>query len=302
MLWFVLRRCVFAALLILSVSSIAFLLTHVAPGDYFTDFGPGAEGRARAERAAEGLDRPLPVLFVSWLTRAVQLDFGVSLKFKRPVRDLVWPRVLTTTVLGVCALTIAVLVGILLGVFTGSGNRGPARLSIVAISSTLLAVPPLFLMLAILTVLARSGWLPPPGARLLNMLAPTLALALPAIALIERTHSHALRQALRQPYILAAVARGVPRRTIVWKHANRSALNVTLGTIVLAASVLLSGSFVVEMIADWPGLAVLTGDALRARDPFLLSGCIAAASGILAALILASDLLHFWLDPRVRYS
>lgn len=88
--------------------------------------------------------------------------------------------------------------------------------------------------------------------------------------------------------------------TIVWKHAMRVALNTTLGTFVLAAGSLLSGSFVVELIADWPGLAALTADALRARDPFLLAGCVGAAGGVLAAVVLFADILHLWVDPRLQ--
>ena len=300
MLRFVLRRVLLAAVLVLGLASAGFLLTQVAPGDYFTDFGPGYARRARVERSAAGFDRPLPVLFASWLARAVRLDFGQSLKFQRPVRDLVWPRVLNTAALGVCALTIATLFGIPLGVFTGSGDTGIFRTWVSAISSVLLALPTLFLVLALMAVLARFGWLPPPGVRALSMLPPALALALPAMALIERTHSHAIRRTLREPYILGALARGVPVSTIVCKHAMRVALNTTLGTFGLAAGSLLSGSFVVELIADWPGLAALTADALRARDPFLLAGCVGAAGGVLAAVVLFADILHLWVDPRLQ--
>jgi peptide/nickel transport system permease protein len=133
-----------------------------------------------------------------------------------------------------------------------------------------------------------------------NLIVPALALALPAAAVIERTHSEALRRVLDEPYLLAAAARGVPRRLLLWKHAMRGALNETLTSYAVIAGAVLSGSFVVEIVADWPGLGQLTADALRARDPFLLCGCSAAAALILAGVMLISDLLHLWIDPRLR--
>lgn len=300
MLAFVLRRIAFAIVLVFLVASASFVLVQLAPGDYFTDFGPGAERRARAERATAGLDRPLPVQYAWWLSRAVRLDLGISLKFQRPVRELVGPRALNTALLGVCALVLATLLGIPLGVFTGTGDAGLLRASVRATSSALLALPPLVVALALTAAAARSGWLPPPGLQLSNMLVPAIALALPVAAVIERTHSQAIRSMLGELYIRAAVARGVPHSLVVWKHAMRGALGTTLGSYGVLAGALLSGSFAVELIADWPGLALLTADAVRARDPFLVCGCAAAAAVVLAGAVLLSDLLHLWVDPRVR--
>ena len=299
---FILRRFVFAVLLVFFVASAAFVLTHLAPGDYFTDFGAGAETRARAERAAAGFDRPLPVQYASWLGRAVRLDLGTSLKFQRPVFDLVWPRTLNTAALGVCAVCIATLFGIPLGLFTATTDAGLLRAMVRAVSSALLALPSLVTAVLLVALAARLGWLPPPGVGLRNMILPTIALALPAMALMERTHSHALRRTLDEPFLLAAIARGVPRGTVLWKHAMRGALVTTLSTFAVVAGTLLSGSFAVEMVADWPGLAQLTADALRARDPFLLCGCVGAAAAVLAGVVLLGDLLQFWADPRVRPS
>jgi peptide/nickel transport system permease protein len=142
--------------------------------------------------------------------------------------------------------------------------------------------------------------LAPPGANLHNLVVPVLALALPAAALLERIQSQALRDALGERFLRAAVARGVPRGLIVWKHALRVALGTIVGVYGVLAGTLLSGSFIVEIVADWPGLGLLMADALRSQDIFLASGCAAAVSILLAVAILCSDLLHVWIDPRVR--
>ncbi len=299
MLRFVLRRLAFASLLVLVVTSLSFVLVRVAPGDYFTEFGPGGDRRARAERAAARLDRPLVVQYAEWLSRAVRFDLGTSLKFQQPVTVLVARRAAATVLLGSCALVLATICGITLGVFTGAGE-GAFRSAVRAASTAVLAVPPLVISLALTAMAAHSGWLPPAGLHLPNMVIPIAALAVPAAAWIEQVHSQAIRRTLSAPHILAARARGLTRARVLWKHASRDALGTTLSVYGILAGSIMSGSFAVELVADWPGLALLTADALRARDPFLVCGCSAAAAGLLVGAILVADVLHVWVDPRLR--
>ena len=169
-------------------------------------------------------------------------------------------------------------------------------------SSATLAIPPLVWSLGTTALTARLGWLPPAGLRFSNLVVPAIALAVPAAAWIERIHSRAVRRALDAPHILAARARGIASIRILWVHASREALGTTLSTYGVLAGTLLSGSLVVETIADWPGLGMLTADALRSRDLYLVCGCSAAAALILAVTILACDLLPLWADPRLRAS
>jgi peptide/nickel transport system permease protein len=130
---------------------------------------------------------------------------------------------------------------------------------------------------------------------------PALALALPLAAVIQQIQARALAGVLAERYLLAAIARGIPRRTVIWKHGLRASLGPLLGVYGVVAGTLLSGSFIVEIVTDWPGLGLLMADALRSRDLFLVAGCAAAGSIVLAAAILASDLLHLWADPRLRH-
>ena len=176
MVRFVLKRLAFAVVLVLVVTSASFVLVHVVPGDYFTRFGPGADLRAHAERAAAGFDRPLPVRYAEWLGRAMRLDLGTSLKFQQPVAPLVMRRAMNTALLGTCALVAATLLGLSLGVFTGSGDRVGHRLVGMASSATL-AIPPLVWSLGTTALTARLGWLPPAGLRLSNLVVPAIALA-----------------------------------------------------------------------------------------------------------------------------
>jgi len=140
---YLLRRLGFALLLVLIVSSASLLLTRLAPGDFVADQALALNPEALAKlRADLGLDRPLVVQYVAWLGGVVQLDFGRSLLYSRPVSTLIGERALNTAVLAVVALALATLIGLPLGVYSGSRSRGVGRSAIRALSIVALSVPP----------------------------------------------------------------------------------------------------------------------------------------------------------------
>jgi peptide/nickel transport system permease protein len=308
---FVARRALFAAALVLIVSSAALVLASLAPPDRGFDHNLAA---VAAERVRLGLDRPIHEQYFAWLGRAVRLDLGQSLRFGRPVTSLIRERAGNTALLGLAALALATLIGIPLGVFTGSRPRGPLVSLTRGVSALLLAVPPLITSLVLLLLAVRTGWLPTGGlpetsgadaftalvitAR--HLLLPTLALALPIAASLERLQSSAMREALADPSIAAARARGIPPARLTWSHAWRLSLKPVLAIYGIVVGSVLSGSFAVEIVTAWPGLGELTYEALRARDLYLVAGCAAAGAGFLAAGILASDLALAAADPRIE--
>jgi peptide/nickel transport system permease protein len=161
-------------------------------------------------------------------------------------------------------------------------------------------------------VASRTGWAPVGGVQSLeagggwsgaadlggHMIVPVLALALPLAAMFERLQSQAMNEVIGQPFVLATLARGVPRSRVVWRDALKASLKPVASIYGLVVGTLLSGSFAVEIITSWPGLGRLMLDALRARDVYLVAGCGAAASVFLAAGTLASDLALALVDPR----
>jgi peptide/nickel transport system permease protein len=307
-----LRRAASAALLVFAVSSASLFLARLAPPD-------DAFGTDRAILAAErhrlGFDRPLAAQYADWLARSARFDFGDSLRFRRPVGTLIRERAGNTALLGLSALALATLIGLPLGVFTGSRNRGVLVAAARVGSMALLSVPPLVTSLLLLLLAARTGWFPtgglpnvPAEAGLLRsagivahyLFLPALALALPIAAGLERLQSRALREALAEPCIMAAIARGVPRRRVIWRHALRLALKPVLAIYGITIGSVLSGSFVVEIVMSWQGLGDLMYQALQARDLYLVAGCAAAGSCGLALGILLSDLALAAVDPRVE--
>jgi peptide/nickel transport system permease protein len=312
------RRLLFAVLLVFIASSAAFLLTRLAPGDYASDaLGPGARPEALARtRARHGLDRPVLEHYAEWAGRAARLDLGTSLLYGRPVGELVASRLANTVVLGGTALVLATLVGFPLGVLVGSNALGRARPLVAGLSTIALSLPPLLTSLALVFVAARTGWLPVGGMTsagftdagygawladvLRHLPVPALALALPMAALIERMQARATADVLAAPHATAALARGVSRARLVWRHLVPLAARPVVAVYGLVAGTLLSGSFAVEIVTAWPGLGRLMVDALRARDVMLVAGCATAGALIVSMTNLAADLAVAAIDPRTR--
>jgi len=307
-----LRRTAFAAALVLLVSSTALLVARMAPGD--EGFG-GDTVVTAAERHRLGLDRPLLEQYVTWLARSARLDFGESLRFRRPVSSLLRERAANTLLLGISALLLATLIGIPLGVFTGSRRRGALVALARGASVVLLSVPPLVTSLVMLVAAARTGWLPVGGLPSIpadaggmtaafltfrHLALPAVALALPIAASLERLQSRSLADALAEPCILAAVARGVPKRRLIWRHGLRLSLKPVLAIYGITIGSVLSGSFVVEIVTGWQGLGDLMYEGLKARDLYLVAGCATAGSVCLATGILLSDVALMAADRRLE--
>ena len=309
MFWYVIRRLVFAAFLVFAVSSASLIVARLAPGDYAVGaMGLNATPEAMRElRARLGLDRPIAEQYVDWLSRAVRFDFGRSLANGRPVIELIAESAANTAILAATALFLATLIGLPLGVFSGSKPRGVVPAAVRTASLFLLSMPPLLTSLFLVFFAARTGWFPIAGMSsigggfldlLQHMVVPVGALTLPLIAMFERLQSQATSEVIDQPFVIATLARGVPRTRVLWRDALKAALRPIASVYGLVVGTLLSGSFAVEVITAWPGLGRLMLDALRARDVYLVAGCAAAASVFLAAGTLVSDLALVLVDPR----
>lgn len=307
------RRLGFAVFLVIAASSASLVLARLAPGNYVIE-SMGVASAASAERARTryGLDKPVAEQYGEWLSRAVRFDFGRSLAYDRPVADLIPERAANTALLAVTSLIFATLLGLPLGIISGSRRQGAVRGIVRVGSLILLSMPPLLTSLVLVFIASRTGWFPIGGMRsaasaspgvldiLKHMVVPVLALALPIAATFERLQAQAISETVDQPFVLAALARGVTRRRVVWRDALKAALRPVASVYGLVVGSLLSGSFAVEMITAWPGLGRLMLDALRARDVYLVAGCAAAGSVFLAFGTLVSDAAVALVDPRAR--
>jgi peptide/nickel transport system permease protein len=323
MLAYIARRLIFALFLVFAVSSASLVLVRLAGGDFVTE-SLGIEAHRETieqARARYGLDKSIAAQYRDWLGRAARLDLGRSLLYDRPVSDLIPERAANTAILAVTALLFATLIGLPLGVVAGSRQGGPGSPggliagAIRATSLVLLSMPPLITSLFLIFIAARTGWMPIAGMRspggpstgltidlLRHLIVPAGALALPLAAMFERLQAQAMAEAIGAPFVLATLARGVPRSRVVWRDALKASLRPTAAVYGIVVGTLLSGSFVVEVITAWPGLGRLMLDALRARDVFLVAGCAGAGSIFLALGSLLSDAALALVDPRVAES
>jgi peptide/nickel transport system permease protein len=305
---FLVRRSALALLLVLMVSSASLWLISLAP-DHLVGFDLSPEA-AKVERQRLKLDRPFVVQYAAWLSRAARFDLGESLKYGLPVATLVGERAWNTALLGVASLGLATLIGIPAGILTGS-RRGPAAAAARVTSAMFVSVPPLVTSFMLLLMASRTGWLPVGGFvadsasavdTIRYLILPCVALSVPLAATLERLQSQAMRDALGEPSIRAALARGCSHTRVVWRHALRLALPPVLAVYGVLVGAVLSGSFVVEVVMAWPGLGALMYEALVARDLYLVAGCAAAGAAFLAAGVLGSDVALALADPRIGRS
>ena len=298
---FAIRRVALALVFVLAVSLSAIVLVRLAPGDAASDliFTGASQEAIAAERHRLGLDQSIWSQTAGWVAGLARLDLGQSSSHGRPVAGLVGERMVNTAALAGLALFVSVLVGLPLGVITGTRPRSFIAGVVTVVSLILVCCPPIIGTLALLFVAASTGWLSiDPGTFAL----PTLALALPLAAMLERLQSQAIAEAYESPAIAAAAARGVTPARLIWLHAGRRSLRSVLGVAGIAVATLFSGSIAVESITSWPGLGQLMLSALRNRDLYLVAGCVLAGATLLAVANLIADLLRAAADPSVGHA
>lgn len=315
----ILRRMLQLAVLSLLVASATFLLASLIPGDFFSaqELDPSVRRQTIDQmRQRYGLDQPLPVQYVRWLSRCARLDLGDSLFYRRPVRGVVLDALANTLWIGIPALAIGLLGGVFLGALHASCRASAKGVGLDLLSTAALAVPTLVLGLVTLLVAARTNWFPLGGMnsldsrnapfffwladRIHHLILPVACLSLPILAYVERIQCEATQDLLGEPYLRAARARGLARRRIFFRYLVRPALNPILSTSGPLLGSVLSGSLVLEVIFSWPGLGQVTYDALFNRDNLLVIGCVVGSTVLLVLGNLAADLLVLLLDPRTR--
>jgi peptide/nickel transport system permease protein len=313
------RRFLHAILLLLAISFVSFALLQLAPGDYFDEMRLNPQISAQTIegiRSQYGLDRPLPVRYVLWLSSICKGDFGFSLSSASPVGPLLWLRARNTLLLTSTATLFAWTLALPIGTWNATRmGKWSDRFTSLA-TSTLLSIPDLLLFLCLLLVAARTGWFPSggmmsPGADGLNawgkaidiayhLLLPAAGLAVIMIPPLIRHIRSAMIEALESQFIRAARGHGIPRARILFRYALPVAANPLISLAGLSVATLLSASLLVEMILSWPGLGALMVEAILARDVYLVIGVVMLSSMFLVAGNLFADVLLFASDPRIR--
>lgn len=301
--------------LLFGVSVIVFLIMHLTPGDPAVlmlgqDATPESVAKLRAEL---GLADPLPVQYLKWVGRVLRGDLGRSLWTSRPVIREVLERFVATLILTTASLCISLPGGILLGVL-GAMTRGSlvdATLTLLVIGG--LSLPVFWFGLVLMIAFSlKLGWFPalgmtsPAGGTLMDVLShmvlPALTIAIPSMAISARITRTSMIEALAKEYIRTAVAKGLPPRLVLAKHALSNGLIPILTVVGLQVGQLLGGAVITETVFAWPGLGTLLIRGILARDFPLVQGAVLFVAIVFVFVNLLIDLGYAYVDPRIRHA
>lgn len=301
---FLIRRLLQALLAVWVVVTLVFVLLHVAgdPIDVLAPDDMTQAQRADLERSL-GLDQPFLLQYGRFLLNLTQGDLGISYFSRQPAMGLVLERFPTTLRLILTSLTMAILIGVPLGIWAavnagGVIDSGLRFMSVIGISAPTFWIG----ILLILVFSVQLEWLPSSGnATWQHYLLPAFTLALYRIAFFTRMVRSSMLDVLSQDFIRTGRSKGLSERLVTYKHAFRNALVPFVTIVGLQFGSLLSGAVVTETIFAWPGMNRLVLTAMYNLDyPIILSFAVVVAV-LFAAINLIVDLLYGVIDPRVRY-
>ena len=327
MVEYIIRRALMAVPTLFLVAIVGYISMELPPGDYVTRYvaqleasgQSGARDRGATLRQLYNLDDPTSVRFVRWLARFVQGDFGDSMIYQRPVRELIAQRLPLTLALTIPAFILSWFIGIGLGVYSAI-----RQYSIIDNLLTLLAFLglglPGFLIALILLVLtwkltgnvyiglfsenmASAPW---SMAKLIDLAKhlwiPIFAVVLTGTAWVMRVMRGNLLDEMRVNYVQATRAKGVPERVVIWKHAVRNAFHPLVMALGSVLAWLIGGTSIVEQVLGLPTLGPLYIQATLEQDIFLSGTILIIISCMLVMGNLLADIALAWLDPRIRFN
>lgn len=308
MLRYSLRRLLLAIPTLLGVSMLVFILIHRAPGDPVQAmFGIHPQtGEAQAVlRHKLGLDRSLPVQYLSWCKDILHGRLGYSLYAHDSVAHLIWQRLPTTLELTVLSVAVSVVIGLPLGVLMAARKDGVLDNVGRIISMLAVSMPVFWLGLLLLIVFAVKWPVFPAGGGVSDygwraLVLPTIALAASFTAIVMRLTRASVLDVLAQDYIRTAHAKGLSNRRVLFRHGLGNGLVPVVTVIGLQTGVLLSGAVLTETIFAMPGLGRLMVDAVSARDYPLVMGSVVVVAFFYIILNVIVDVLYGFLDPRIR--
>lgn len=312
MIAFLAKRIGIGAITLVVASMVVFGVLEILPGDpALLMLGMNATPEALAAmREQMGLNDPVLTRYVGWILGLAAGDFGRSFTYSLPVIDLILERVVVSLPLALISLALSTAIAIPVGIFSAA-RRGRAGDTVsMGIAQLGVAIPNFWFALLLVYVFAvwlrllPAGGFPGWGAGvwpgLKALVLPAVALALPQAAILARVTRSAMLEVLGEDYIRTARAKGMPRRTVLWRHALRNAMIPVLTIMGLQFSFLLAGTIIIENVFYLPGLGRLVFQAITQRDLIVVEGVVMllVASVVLVNLIV--DILYAVVDPRLR--
>ena len=321
MILYILRRLLFALLLLTGISFLTFWLMHATPGNFFDalKLNPqiSPETVARYEKLY-GLKEPLLVQYGHWFFNVCRGEFGYSFFYNVPVSHLILTRLANTFILSLAAFLLTWGLAIPLGIWAALHHNRLIDRFLSICSFAAFSTPSFFLAMLLLYTVSQWGILPLGGmhspnyesfsgvSKVLDLAAhlviPTIVLSLGSMASLQRIMRGNMLAQLRQHYITAARAKGLPERQVIYRHALKNAFNPLVTLLGYELSGLLSGAALIEIVCSWPGLGSLMLTAVRSKDVYVVMASLLLGSLLLLIGNLLADIALVRLDPRIRYA
>jgi len=289
---------------LLIIVTVSFFLIRMAPGGPFDSEREIPPEIAANLESVYHLDEPLWKQFAYYLKNVVQGDFGPSFKYlDYDVTELIMQGFPVSLQLGLLAIILALVVGVILGATAALRQNGIIDYLVMTLAMTGITIPN-FVMAPIMILIFAVflGWLPAGGwGELRHMILPVIALSLPQIATVARMTRASLIETMNAPYIRTAKAKGLSPMLILTRHASRATMLPILSWLGPATAAIITGSVVVEQIFGLPGIGRHFVNGALNRDYTLVMGVVIFYGALIILMNLLVDLLYAWLDPRIRY-
>jgi len=288
------------------VSILAFAFVHLLPGDPARMMAGDDADQATIEmlRKELGMDRPLPVQYLTYMKNLATGDLGTSLRTKLPVFDEIMLRYGPTMYLAIMGMAWSVIIGVLFGAAAAIYNGKWQDYTAMMLSVSGISVPQFWLGLLVIQFFAvYLGWLPVAGytGKFSELILPSFTLGATVAAVMARFTLSAFLDVLDEEYISTARAKGVVESLVMWKHAFRNALIPVVTMVGLQFGFLLGGSVVVETVFAWPGLGRYMIEAVGVRDYPVLQALLLLYSFHFVFINLLVDMVYALINPEIRY-
>ena len=325
MISYIIRRFFMAVLTTIAISILAYVIIQLPPGDYVTSYiasmsasgSAVSEGEAQALRLQLGLDKPIYIQYLKWISLILEGNFGMAMEWGRPVLDVIGDRLWLTIVISVAAIIFTWALALPIGIYSAVKRYSFADYFFTFIGFLGLAVPGFMLALIVMYVgfayfganvgglfsadymEARWSW-----GKVWDLIkhlpVPAIVLGVSGTAQMIRIMRSNLLDELRKPYVMTARARGLSEGRVIMKYPVRVAMNPFVSTIGYLLPYVVSGSLIVSLVLSLPTVGPLLLKALVAQDMFL-AGTIILLLGVMTVIgTFISDLLLMWVDPRIR--
>ncbi len=309
---YILRRILFLVLTLLLTSLIIFTVTQSLPGDVARVVLGREAGEEQLEAFREefGLNDPLPVQYLNWLTDFVRGDWGRSLSTRSAIVPVVMARLRNSMMVASLTMLIGVPLSIFLGVIAGLNENKLVDNTISIGSLSVVGLPEFVTGIILIEIFARRlGLLPANSSIPIDatfrdafpmLILPAITATLVLLAYIARMTRAGVLEELKKPYVRTATLKGIPQVSVTFKHVLRNALMPTITVIAISFGWLIGGLIVIENVFNYPGLGRLLVFAIDRRDlPLLQAVTMVIVLGF-ALANLAADLIYAYLDPRIR--